>query len=51
MWVKGLVVILAIAGLIVASISCSNADVATPTEGITAVAPTPPPPTTQIPDR
>ena len=51
MWVKGLVVILAIAGLIVASISCSNADVATPTEGITAVAPTPPAPTTQIPDR
>ena len=50
MWIKGLVVILAIAGLFVASISCSNADVATPTEGITAVAPTPPAPTTQIPD-
>ena len=50
MWPNGLAVILAIAGLFSASISCSNADVATPTKGITAVAPTPPPPTTQIPD-
>ena len=48
MWPNGLAVILAIAGLFLASISCSNADVATPTKGITAVAPTPP--TTQIPD-
>ena len=50
MWPNGLAVILAIAGLFLASIACSNADVATPTKGITAVAPTPPPPTTQIPD-
>ena len=50
MWPNGLAVILAIAGLFLASISCSNADVATSTKGITAVAPTPPPPTTQIPD-
>ena len=50
MWVKGLVVILAIAGLFLASISCSKADVATPTEGITALAPTPPAPTSQIAD-
>ena len=50
MWPNGLAVILAIAGLFSASISCSNADVATPTKGITAVAPTPPLPTTQIPD-
>ena len=50
MWPNGLAVILTIAGLFLSSIACSNADVATPTKGITAVAPTPPPPTTQIPD-
>ena len=50
MWIKGLVVSLAIAIPFVASISCSNAADATSTEGITAVAPTSPAPTTQIPD-
>ena len=48
MWVRGLVVILAIAGLSVVGISCNSADVATPTEGMAAVAPTPPAPTTRF---
>ena len=50
MWANGLAVILAIAGLFVASVACSNPDGAAPTRGRTAPAPSQPPPTTQIPD-
>ena len=50
MWANGLAVILAIAGLFVASVACSNPDGAAPTRGSTAPAPSQPPPTTQIPD-
>ncbi len=47
---NGLAVTLAIAGLFVASVACSNPDGAAPTRGSTAPAPSQPPPTTQIPD-
>ena len=50
MWANGLAVILAIAGLFVASVACSNPDGAAPTGGSTAPAPSQPLPTTQIPD-
>ena len=50
MWANGLAVILAIAGLFVASVACSNPDGAAPTRGSAAPAPSQPPPTTHIPD-
>ena len=49
MWADGLAVILAIAGLFVASVACSNPDGAAPTGGSAAPARSQPPPTTQIP--
>ena len=50
MWASGLAVILAIAGLFVASVACSNPDGAAPTASSTAPALSQSPPTTRIPD-
>ena len=49
-WVIGLTLTLAIAGLFVANVACSNPDGAAPTRSRTAQAPSQPPPTTQILD-
>ena len=50
MWASGLAVILAIAGLFVASVACSNPDGAAPTASSTEPALSQPSPTTRIPD-